>query len=238
MPVSVVKINNHRGGRKAKIEIRERVLEALTPEGAVVFDAFAGAGLMWREVWRRAAGYIGCDEEWHRDERCCYAADNRRVLRCIDLSPFTVFDLDAYGSPWEQALIIAARRRPMAVGERLGLVFTEGSYLRMRFSKVPRAMRLAAGVMPAVEFGAGHMHDALIGRAVSGIARRMHGRVVKEWRALGVTSSHVHYVAVILEGVPHVDDPPRTPPRAGRVSRRAAAPPAVAAPPGTSDVPT
>lgn len=205
MPVSVTKINNHRGGRAAKVDIRERVLEALTPEGTIVFDAFAGTGVMWSAVWRRAAGYVGCDEEWSRDERCCYVADNRRVLRCIDLGAFTCFDLDSYGSPWEQALIIAARRRPMNPGERLALVITEGSYLRMRFSKVPRAMRQAAGVMPAVEFGAGHMHDALIARAVYGIARRMRGRVIREWRAVGVTSSHVHYVAVILEGLGRID---------------------------------
>jgi hypothetical protein len=69
---------------------------------------------MWTHVWREAAGYVGCDLKWFADERCCYVADNRRVLRCADLSSFTCFDLDAYGSPWEQALIVAARRETVA----------------------------------------------------------------------------------------------------------------------------
>jgi hypothetical protein len=40
-----------------------------------------------------------------------FCADNTRVLRAIDLSRFSIFDFDAYGSPWVQAVILADRRR-------------------------------------------------------------------------------------------------------------------------------
>ena len=194
-----VKVDNAHSGRAAKIQIREHVLAALSP-GAVVFDAFAGTGQMHDAVWQHAARYVGCDERWHHDGRCCYVADNRRVLRCIDLAPFTVFDLDAYGSPWEQALIIAARRPKLTAGGRLGLVLTEGTSLHTRFSSIPGAMREAAGLRPSVALGVGKLHDVLIARALSGVARRMGGRVVKEWRALGVTGAQMRYIGAVLEG--------------------------------------
>ena len=196
----VTKVDNSHAGVAAKVEVRQRVLNALTPARAVVFDAFAGTGQMYEAVWHAAAGYVGCDERWHADDRRCFVADNRRVLRCIDLAPFTCFDLDAYGSPWEQALIIAARRPRLALGERLGLVFTEGTSLYTRFSSVPHAMREAAGLLPAVSLGAGRLHDALIARAVRGVVRRMGGAVVKEWRAVGVTGAQMRYIGVVVEG--------------------------------------
>lgn len=196
----VKKVENAHAGWKAKVEIRRRVLEALTPEKAHVFDAFAGPGLMFTEVWSRAAGYVGCDERWHADDRCCFVADNRRVLRCIDLAPFTCFDLDAYGSPWEQAIIIAARRPRMKAGERLGLVLTEGTSLYTRFSSIPKAMRQAAGLLPSVALGAGRLHDELITRALRGVVRRMNGRIVQQWGALGTSGAQMRYLGAVIEG--------------------------------------
>ena len=192
-------VHNGRQTWKAKVEIRRRVLEQLAP-GAHVFDAFAGPGLMYQHVWSRAASYVGCDEAWHQDDRCCYVADNRRVLRAIDLAPFTIVDLDAFGSPWEQALILAARRPPLAAGEHFGLVLTEGTSLYTRFSQVPFAMRQAAGVLPTVDLGVGHLHDELITRGLVGIARRMRGHIIKHWRAASTTGAQVRYVGLVIEG--------------------------------------
>jgi len=197
----VAKVENAHAGWRAKVEIRQRVLNELTPARAVVFDAFAGPGLMYAEVWKHARGYVGCDERWHMDARCCYVADNRRVMRCVDLGGFTCFDLDAYGSPWEQALILAARRPRMHPGDRVGLVITEGTSLFTRFSSVPKAMREAAGLLPAVALGAGRLHDELIARALRGIVRRMGGRIVKQWAAIGTSGAQMRYVGVVIEGV-------------------------------------
>ena len=194
------KVHNAKHGWRAKVEIRQRVMAELTPEKTVVFDAYSGPGRMWAEVWRQAADYVGCDEEWFRDERCCFVADNRRVLRSIDLQPFTCFDLDAFGSPWEQALIIAARRR-VAPGERLGLVMTEGTSLGTRFNSLSHAMRQAAGVTKAGSIGAGRWHDELIALALGGVVRRMGVRIIRQWRAIGTTGAQVRYLGMILEGV-------------------------------------
>lgn len=194
-------VANAHVGWRAKVEIRRRVLAALTPAAARVFDAFAGPGLMWAEVWQHAAAYVGCDERWHRDARCCFVADNRRVMRCLDLTPFTIFDLDAYGSPWEQALILAARRR-LAPGERVGLVVTEGTWMKTRTGTCwPAALRQACGITPAAGgMGDKGMHDELIARALLHVVRRMGGRMIQQWRAVGVTGARMRYLGVVIEG--------------------------------------
>jgi len=114
------KVDNSPSAHAAKVDIRKRVLETIGPGKARVFDGFAGSGKMFEAVWSSAAAYTGCDLKWQNDDRRMYAADSRRVLRSIDLAQFNVFDLDAYGSPYEQCLIIAARRPPPRAGELLG----------------------------------------------------------------------------------------------------------------------
>ena len=186
---------------QAQVEVRRRVLEALGQAGvgSRVFDAYAGRGDMWRAVWREAEGYVGCDREWYRDGRVMFAADNRRVLRAIDLKPFTVFDLDAWGSPWLPALIIAARR-PLERGERIGLAITEGSGLHLRHGGYPDALRLLAGVRGRPAGGA-RGHAELTSRALCGLMRRMGARVERQWEAEGRSGAQMRYLGVVVVGV-------------------------------------
>lgn len=195
------KTNNHPAARAAKVEVRRHVLAAIGPEASVVFDAFAGDGAMWRLVWREAAGYVGCDLLWYRDERTAFVSDNVRVLRSLpeaELRRFTVFDLDAYGSPWEQAAIIA-ERRPARPGERLGLVLTEGSGLKLKMGGYPAALCAMAGIKPGAAGGA-KAQDELIDRALAGFCRRMGVRVSRRWQAQGKTGAAVRYIGLVLEG--------------------------------------
>jgi hypothetical protein len=200
--VPTKKVDNAERGWRAKVEIRQHVLDALTPARTVVFDAFAGTGLMWSAVWQQAAGYVACDERWHADARCCYVADNRRVLRCVDLAPFTCFDLDAFRSPWEQALIIAARRPRLRRGERLGLVLTEGTWMKTR-TGWPAALRQLTGIKRSatnVGVRCTVAHDELIARALGRVVRQMGGRLVRQWQAIGKTGAQVRYLGVVIEG--------------------------------------
>ncbi len=194
---AVGKVNNHAVAGKAKALLRLNVLGEI--ERAVVFDAFAGSGEMFRQVWHQAAGYVGCDTTWYRDERRVFVADNRRVLRAIDLAPFNVFDLDSYGSPWEQAIIIAARR-PVQRGERIGLVLTEGSGLKLKLGGYPAALRLLAGLRGAPAGGA-RGQDELTDRAIAGLCRRMGAQVLRRWQARGKTGAGVRYIGLVIEGV-------------------------------------
>ena len=76
------KVDNNPAAEAAKVAIREHVLSVVQPAG--VFDAFAGSGVMHRNVWHKASHYCGCDQRHFRDGRLAFVADNRRVLRAID----------------------------------------------------------------------------------------------------------------------------------------------------------
>lgn len=194
------KTNNHPAAAKAKAELRRLVLEALGEDQADVFDAFAGNGAMYERVWHRARSYTGCDLVWYRDARLAYVADNRRVMRAIDLARFNVFDLDAYGSPWEQVCILVDRR-PVAQGERLGLLLTEGTGFNLKLGGMPLALRRLAGLRDGVA-GASRQQDAVIDMAIAGMCRRMGARLVKRWQAQGKTGAAMRYIGLVLEGEP------------------------------------
>jgi hypothetical protein len=127
-----------------------------------------------------------------------FAADNRRVLRAIDLAPFNVFDLDAYGSPWEQAIIIADRRR-VAPGEMFGLVITEGAGLSYKANVVPTAIAALTGLRRGV-VGLAKKQDAVIDRAIVGLARRMSCGIRHRWQAEGRTGTSMRYIGLVLQG--------------------------------------
>lgn len=194
---ATTKKHNSAAGWGAKVEIRENVLRFVVAREARVFDAFAGAGELHKAVWRLAAHYEGCDSKLYLDGRTMFCADNRRVLRCIDLALFNIFDLDAFGSPWEQAGIIAARR-PVARGERLGLVLTLGEGLNLKLGNMPAALGRLAGFTRGVP---GATRDGEIAdRAIRGIARRMGCEIAHRWQAERKGASNMRYVGLALRG--------------------------------------
>lgn len=191
------KTDNNPQAFKAKVDIRRRVLDPIG-KPAVVFDGFAGSGEMFSAVWKDADRYTGCDLKHQADGRLMFCADNRRVLRAIELAPFNVFDLDAYGSPWEQAIIIADRRR-VAPGERFGLVITEGAGLSYKSNVVPLAIAALTGLRTGI-VGLAKKQDAVINRAIAGLAKRMSCTVEKRWQAEGRTGASMRYIGLVLRG--------------------------------------
>ncbi len=193
-----VKRDNAPGRELAKIQLRKALLNFVGLEHAAVFDAFAGEGHMYYEAWKAAAVYRGCDERWFPDERCCYVADNRRVLRCADLKPYNIFDLDSYGSPWEQALLIA-ERRPVAAGERIGVALTEGSGLKIKMGQFPIALCEIAGLKQNT-VGGSRSRDELLMKAIKGLAKRMRCQITRVQRAQSRRGAYMAYAGVMLTG--------------------------------------
>lgn len=192
-----VKTHNNARGKAAKVALRERLLDAIGPDRARVFDAFAGKGEMHRAVWSRAAGYVGCDLEWHRDARRVFVADNRTVMRAVDLAPHNVFDLDAFGSPWEQMLILGDRR-PWREGEPVAIALTEGEGLKLNMGGVPRALAQLAGVPTRLPH-ANRMADELADAALRAWLARTGTRLVRHWRTAERTGgSQMRYSALLV----------------------------------------
>lgn len=192
---NVEQVNNHPLSMEAKIELRQNVLEHLGAP-ARVFEAFAGDGSMYRGAWHQAEHYVGCDLEWYRDDRYVFVGDNRRVLRAIPLEPFNVFDLDAYGSPWEQALIVADRRK-WKKGERVSLIITDGTGLNMRFGQMPGAVTQLTGIKKFA--GVSRKREWIISRCLAAWAGRIGAQPVKRWSAHKKQGASVLYIASIFE---------------------------------------
>ena len=197
MAARSTKTDNHPARANAKVALRRRVLAAIGEDQARVFDAFAGSGSMHRAVWNRAAEYTGCDVRRFGGTRRAFVADNMRVLRAVDLAAFNVFDLDAYGSPWKQATIIAARRE-LQPGERIGLVFTDGAPMRARLGAIEAGLANLAGVDTGLT-GMSLRWRELTARALETMAARMGGTVKHFWAA-DTGSRPILYSAAIFVG--------------------------------------
>lgn len=196
--LTATKTDNHPQARRAKITIRQNVLEAIGKQ-ANVFDGFAGSGEMFSAVWKQAKGYTGCDLKRQADSRLMFCADNTRVLRAVDLSKFQIFDFDAYGSPWVQVVILSDRRR-VAPGERIGLVLTEGNGLGYKFNNLPVAISLLTGLRTGM-VGMGKRQDDIIERAIVGMCKRMSCTVEKRWQAAREnTGPSPRYIGLVLKG--------------------------------------
>jgi hypothetical protein len=193
------KTHNNPAAKAAKIEIRRNVLDAVGRD-AHVFDAFAGKGEMFKAVWHEAAGYVGCDLNWHPDERLAYVADNLRVMRCIDLQKFRIFDLDAFGSPYDQAVVLAARRF-VQPDELVGLILTDGSAIKLKMGGAPNSMQLLAG-LTASPAGLNRWQDELIDRAIASLAKRMRCKVERRWQATMTKGAAMRYIGLVLRGLP------------------------------------
>jgi len=141
---------------------------------------------------------MGCDLKPQHDSRLMFCADNRRVLRAVDLSKFSIIDLDSYGSPWEQAIIIADRRR-VAPGELFGLILTEGAGFSYKMNFVPAAISILTGLRTN-HVGLGRKKDAVIDKAIAGLVRRMNCTIEKRWQAEGKTGAAMRYIGLVLKG--------------------------------------
>jgi hypothetical protein len=193
-----VKTNSSPALLQAKVTLRQNVKAALGgPEACRVFDAFAGEGVLYRACWKDCALYAGCDEVWFKDERRLYVGDNLRVLRAIDLKPFNLFDLDAYGSCWEQAAIVAARRQ-LEPGERIGVVLTEGTSLKMRLGGMPNAMLHMAKLRKGLPRPNAH-RGAVLDRAIANFAAKLDAEILHRWQAQKPDKSQTTYIGLVLE---------------------------------------
>jgi hypothetical protein len=121
-------------------------------------------------------------------------------MRAIDLTKFNIIDLDSYGSPWEQAIIIADRRR-VAPGALFDLVLTDCG-LAYKNNVVSHAISTLTSIRPGVG-GVVGLHknkDALINLAIIGLARRMNCSIEKRWQAEGKSGAAMRYIGLVLKG--------------------------------------
>lgn len=141
-----------------KIEIRHRLLRELSEPH--VLECYAGEGKVYKECYA-GLPYLGLDKKNIQDGRQIVNIDNRKYLRSADLEPFNFFDLDAYGSPWHQFLIILERRM-FQPNKKVAFVLTEGLDFKMRMSSLPVGMMKYVGIKPGMRIPMLHNHADFI----------------------------------------------------------------------------
>lgn len=196
------KTDNHQAALPDKIGLREEALAAVGE--ARVLDLFAGKGVMHRAVWHHAAAYLGNDSDKGQalaHPAPCHHAEAQILLRAIPLAPWNVFDLDAYGSPWNEVTVLAARRR-LLPGERVAIVLTDGAPRRAMLGLTVRALAELAGEECGT-VGAHRRWPMLVRQGMAEVARRMGGSLVALRQAeASLGKRGMWYGLAVLEGRP------------------------------------
>ena len=121
----------------AKVAVRKNLIRLLDVDDPWILDAFCGAGSMHREAYNSTKNYLGLDVNFYDDDRKTIVCDNTRMLRQLDIEPFDIFDLDAYGSPLNAFVLICSRLK-WGTKSKVGVVMTEGSGLNAKWNNLAK----------------------------------------------------------------------------------------------------
>ena len=142
---------------RTKVRLRLELIDKIGKDKIHVLDAFAGQGLVWKEIQRQRTDLqvttVGIEKRKYVNPNVIMG-DNRKAMKGMDLTVFDIIDLDAFGCPWEQ-LTIAAERAP-----NVPVVLT---HISVTLGPVPKGLLKAAG-LPSAWYESMGVPQALFGR--------------------------------------------------------------------------
>ena len=123
-----------------KIRVRKEAVERVDKDQIHVLDAFAGQGLVWREMQNqfpdRRFTVLGIDKKKYHDVNVIMG-ENVKVMKGLDLSDFDLIDLDAFGCPAEQLAICARKALTVPVVT---------THISVTLGPVPKELLQAGGI--------------------------------------------------------------------------------------------
>lgn len=136
--------SHHNSALSAKVELRRWLrseVHRANGEEPMILDCFCAAGMLWEKAYEKTSRYLGLDLRQFDDERRTIVTDCTRFLRHVDvrLETFNLFDLDAFGSPFEPFAIICERLK-LAPGRVVGFALTDGTGYAARMGNLPRGL--------------------------------------------------------------------------------------------------
>jgi hypothetical protein len=142
---------------RTKVRIRLDLIDELGLNNLSVLDAFAGQGLVWKEIQRQRPDLqiatVGIEKRKYINPNVIMG-DNRKAMKGMDLAAFDIIDLDAFGCPWEQ-LTLCAEQAPF-----VPVVLT---HISIDLGPVPKGLLRASGV-PEAWYTSMGVPQALFGR--------------------------------------------------------------------------
>lgn len=188
-----VKTNN------AKIDAKIKLREMLDCRDKNVLEVYCGEGIMFNDVWHLSRHYEGIDIKKYDDDRIVHIGDAATVLKTIDLSMFDIFDIDAYGSPYECLFIIANRLKKQCVYKNIDFVVTDGLQIDLRMGNIEKYLALLSGVDSTKVNGIHKVHNMLINNVINNVSNMLSMNVESKKIAIGKTGSGMRYFSFRLK---------------------------------------
>lgn len=182
----------------AKKEIRENVLSMIKERGSAnIIEVFCGTGEMYQSVWKRADKYLGIDKLKFFDERTTICGDALKALLTIDISEFNIFDIDAYGSPYDCLSIITDK----LIGRKgiIGFVITDGSGMDLKMGNISKGLQKIVGLDVNKVAKIYKFHDLLIKKIVENISIKLGADIIQTSIAKGKTGAAMRYYSYVLD---------------------------------------
>ena len=178
----------------AKKKIRKKILSLISDPS--VLEVYCGAGDMYWDVWHEAQSYLGIDKLKFFDKRRTICGDAVKAVSSIDLSEFNIFDIDAYGSPYD-VLKIIIERIPRCK-KQYGFVITDGISMDLRLGRICKGVRHFTGIDFHVAKRAAILHDEFIKDTIRYIEKELNGVAGDFVIANGITGAAMKYYAFVV----------------------------------------
>ena len=179
----------------AKQDLRNNVLNFFVEKH--VLEVFCGSGEMYRDVWHVADTYTGIDIKKQFDERNTICGDAVKAVSTIDLDCFNIFDIDAYGSPYDVLNIILNRYQGDA--KRLAFIITDGGGMDLKMGWICAGLRNLLSIESRKVNKAHLIHGKIIEDIVDIVAEKLKAKVIHKKFAKGKTGAAMRYYAFVLE---------------------------------------
>lgn len=183
------KTNNQ--NKKVKKELREYLcggnISCLS-----VLEVFCGDGQMYKEVWKLSKRYTGIDKVKFFDDRHTICGDAEKITSNINFFEYDVFDIDAYGSPYNVLynLLPGIKR---ANKKQVYFAITDGTNMDLKMGRISRGLRKIIGINTRIIKNAHIMHNQLIAEVVDSVASYLGGHVQQFKLAHVKSGSAVRY---------------------------------------------
>lgn len=162
-----------------------------------VLEVYCGSGEMYRDVWHVAQTYTGIDQKKQFDGRHTICGDACKAVSVIDLDGFNVFDIDAYGSPYDVLNIILSRYQ--GDFKRAAFVVTDGGGMDLKMGWLCKGLRELLNIESKKVNKAHLLHGKIIEDIISIVAKKLNAKVIHREFAKGVTGAAMRYYAFVVE---------------------------------------
>lgn len=188
-----VKTNNAK--TNAKREIREHILSVVGSDASVL-EVFCGAGEMYKSVWYKAKDYLGIDKVKFFDDRRTICGDALKAVTKIDHKEFSIFDIDAYGSPYEILTVLLPKIAPDH--KNIGFCITDGIAMDLKLGRISRGIRGLVNLDFHIAKRAHIIHDELISNVIERVCIDLKGTPSDIKIANGVKGSAMKYYCFVV----------------------------------------